>query len=44
MANEEHLKVILEGVQAWNAWRAKDPSVRPDLSRAKLGEEEPYEA
>jgi hypothetical protein len=36
MANEEHLELLRRGVAGWNAWRAKEPSVRPDLSRASL--------
>jgi len=36
MAKEEHLKLLKQGVDAWNAWRAKEPSVRPDLQDAKL--------
>jgi hypothetical protein len=31
MANPEHLKLLLRGVDAWNEWRIKEPSVRPDL-------------
>jgi hypothetical protein len=36
MADEEHLELIRQGVQVWNDWRAKEPSVRPDLHRASL--------
>ena len=36
MANQEHLELLRQGVEAWNAWRAKEPSVRPDLSGADL--------
>ena len=36
MANPEHLALLLQGVDVWNAWRAKEPSVRPDLSKADL--------
>ncbi len=46
MAFEEHLKILKQGVQAWNEWsmhnrklRGKDPAyVRPDLSFADLGQ------
>jgi uncharacterized protein YjbI with pentapeptide repeats len=38
MANPEHLELLRQAVEAWNAWRAKEPSVRPDLSGADLVE------
>jgi uncharacterized protein YjbI with pentapeptide repeats len=31
MANKEHLAQLKEGVAAWNAWRDKNPLIRPDL-------------
>ncbi len=36
MANDEHLKILESGVQAWNAWREEHPEVRPDLVGADL--------
>lgn len=40
MANEEHLSLLLEGVEAWNAWWSKEADrlgrFTPDLSGAKL--------
>src|SRR5687768_6911065 len=36
MANEEHLAILRQGVEAWNAWRLEHPSVRPDLREADL--------
>jgi hypothetical protein len=36
MANEEHLQKLKAGVLSWNRWRAKNPSLRPDLSGADL--------
>ena len=36
MASEEHLKLIKQGVDIWNAWREKNPEVCPDLSQADL--------
>jgi TIR domain/Pentapeptide repeats (8 copies) len=36
MANEEHLKIIEQGVNAWNEWRRKNPETEPDLSGADL--------
>jgi uncharacterized protein YjbI with pentapeptide repeats len=37
MANADHLERLRQGVDAWNDWRAKEPTVRPDLSDADLG-------
>jgi hypothetical protein len=36
MANEEHLKILRQGVEVWNRWREENPDVRPDLSGAHL--------
>jgi hypothetical protein len=36
MANEEHLAILRQGVEAWNRWRAENPDVRPDLSNTNL--------
>ncbi len=36
MANPEHLAVLHQGVNVWNAWRAKEPLICPDLGRADL--------
>jgi hypothetical protein len=43
MANGEHVKILKQGVKAWNGWREANPAVRPDfsgtnLSRANLSE------
>jgi hypothetical protein len=40
MANEEHLKLIKQGVEAWNKWRGEHSDIRPDLSPADLGRAE----
>jgi len=32
MAKEEHLKILANGVDFWNNWRAREPEVVPDLS------------
>jgi hypothetical protein len=37
MANEEQLKILLKGVQEWNAWRAEHPKTRINLNGAPLG-------
>jgi uncharacterized protein YjbI with pentapeptide repeats len=31
MASEEHLAIFHRGIDAWNDWRVKNPSVEPDL-------------
>ena len=36
MANEEHLKIIKQGVDIWNRWREENPNIQPDLSEADL--------
>jgi len=37
MANENHLKILKQGVEAWNQWRKENPVIRPNLSFADLG-------
>jgi uncharacterized protein YjbI with pentapeptide repeats len=37
MANEEHIQKLQEGVEVWNAWRAQNPTIQPELERADLG-------
>jgi Pentapeptide repeats (8 copies) len=36
MANDEHVALLKQGVAAWNAWRDKNPDIRPDLRGAGL--------
>jgi hypothetical protein len=36
MANEEHLSVLRQGVEAWNQWREENPDIQPNLSGADL--------
>jgi|SRR5262245_8282478 len=36
MANDEHVARLKKGVAPWNAWRDKNPAIRPDLSGADL--------
>jgi hypothetical protein len=36
MSAPTHLEVLQQGIAAWNAWRAEEPVVKPDLSGAKL--------
>jgi uncharacterized protein YjbI with pentapeptide repeats len=34
MANDEHVALLKRGVDAWNAWRDKNPNIPADLSGA----------
>jgi len=36
MAKEEHVALLGQGVDAWNAWRRENPDVSPDLRKADL--------
>ena len=36
MANQEHLEILKQGVEAWNKWRDKEQVTWPDLSGADL--------
>lgn len=36
MANPEHLKILKQGVKAWNKWRKENEHIKPDLSKADL--------
>lgn len=36
MADDEHLTILEQGVEAWNKWRRENPTVTPDLSDAQL--------
>jgi hypothetical protein len=37
MANQEQLDLLKQGSEVWNNWRKQHPSLRPDLSGARLG-------
>jgi len=37
VANQEHLKRLLQGVAEWNEWRRTTGVTCPDLSGAQLG-------
>jgi len=37
MANEEHLKILKQGVEQWNKWRLEN-AIRPDLGGADLSD------
>lgn len=36
MANQEHLDILIQGVEIWNQWRHDNSSIQPDLSQAML--------
>ena len=38
MANQEHLDILKQGVDAWNEWKRQHPDIEPDLSDADLSE------
>jgi uncharacterized protein YjbI with pentapeptide repeats len=40
MANEDQLKLLRQGVAAWNRWREENPDIEVDLSGADLSEAE----
>jgi len=33
--NSEHLRVLFQGVPAWNAWREANPNVQPELGESR---------
>jgi hypothetical protein len=36
MANEKHLAILRQGVEAWNAWREDHGDITPQLGGADL--------
>ncbi len=36
MANEEHLRILNQGVETWNVWRQDNPETKPNLVGAYL--------
>lgn len=36
MADEEHLAIMRQGLEAWDVWRKENPRVRPNLTGADL--------
>lgn len=37
MANPEHVAILKQGVEAWNAWRETNPDALPDLGPESIG-------
>ena len=44
MANPDHQNMLRQGVDAWNAWREREPSITPNLSGANLSDADLSEA
>jgi hypothetical protein len=40
MPNQEHIQILLSGVEVWNEWRLSHGSVLPDLTQAELAGKE----
>lgn len=38
MADQEHLALLKQGVEAWNRWREEHPDIDPNLTKANLSE------
>src|SRR6188472_2280748 len=38
MANDEHVALLKQGVEAWNEWRDENRDIRPNLREANLRE------
>ena len=38
MADQSHLDILQQGVEAWNSWRERNPSIKPDLCGEPLSE------
>lgn len=38
MADQQHLAILQQGIDAWNKWRQEHSEIRPDLSKANLKE------
>lgn len=38
MANDHHLRILDQGVGAWNRWRTDNPDIRPNLRGANLSD------
>lgn len=36
MANQEHLDILMQGVDVWNKWRRENWEIRPNLERVSL--------
>ncbi len=41
MANPEHLKILNQGIEAWNKWRKENPVIIPDLTKVEYEDQDP---
>ncbi len=41
MANQEHLDILANGVEAWNEWRKGNPTIQPGVRKFCLNGELP---
>jgi hypothetical protein len=41
MANSEHIYLLSNGIESWNAWRVANPHLRPDLSGCDFTKNKP---
>jgi uncharacterized protein YjbI with pentapeptide repeats len=39
MADEQHVKILRQGVSVWNEWREGNPNIIPDLTRSRFNHE-----
>lgn len=44
MANKEHVEILRLGADLWNEWREQNPTIKPDLSGAWFGSQQPHGA
>lgn len=40
MANPEHLKILMQGVEAWNKWREENPEIKPNFEQSHFRNED----
>ena len=43
MADNDHVALLKQGMEAWNKWREENPGIKPDLGGANLTEARPVE-
>jgi uncharacterized protein YjbI with pentapeptide repeats len=44
MADNDHVALLKQGMEAWNKWREENPGIKPDLGGANLTEADLREA